>query len=74
MKPIELQLITVKMEDGQHGIFIGTPIINDPNTIQNNQISEIWFSDVRGLPENMPLAQLMDLVRAQLCRRNDTMH
>ena len=74
MKPIELQLITVKLENGQHGIFVGTPLIQDPSVIQNNQVSEIWFSDVRGLPENMPLEQVIELVKAQLCGGRDTMH
>lgn len=74
MKPIELQLITVKMENGQHGIFVGTPIINDTRMIQQNQVSEIWFSDVRDLPDDMSLAQLMELVKAQLCQCKETMH
>lgn len=74
MKPIELQLITIKMENGQQGIFVGTPIMNDPRISQENQVSEIWFSDVRGLPDNMPLAQLMELVRAQLCQCKETVH
>ena len=74
MKPIELQLITVKLENGQHGIFIGTPLINDPHIMQDNQVSEIWFSDVRGLPENMPLAQLIELVKAQIGQCRETVH
>ncbi len=74
MKPIELQLITVKMENGQHGIFVGTPIMNDPRMVMENQVSEIWFSDVRDLPDNMSLAQLMELVKAQLCQSKETMH
>ena len=74
MKPIQLQLITVKLENGQHGIFVGTPLIQDPSVMQDNQVSEIWFSDVRGLPDDMPLEQLIELVKAQLCRCKDTMH
>jgi hypothetical protein len=74
MKPIELQLITVKLENGQHGIFVGTPLIQNPSLMQDNQVSEIWFSDVRGLPENMPLEQLIELVKAQLCGNRNTMH
>ena len=74
MKPIELQLITVKLENGQHGIFIGTPLINDPRIMEHNQVSEIWFSDVRGLPDNMPLAQLIELVKAQINQCKETVH
>ncbi len=74
MKPIPLQLITVKLEDGQQGIFIGTPLIGEPSTMKNNQVSEIWFSDVRGLPDTMPLDELIELVKAQLCQSKEILH
>lgn len=74
MKPIALQLVTLKLENGEHGIFIGTPLIHDPSGADNHQVSEIWFSDVRGLPENMPLEQLIELVKAQLYRCEASVH
>lgn len=74
MKSIALQLITVKLEDGQHGIFVGTPLLPNPAATEDNQISEVWFSDVRDLPEDMSLDQLIDLVKAQLCRCKESLH
>lgn len=74
MKSIALQLVTVKLEDGQHGIFVGTPLISNPAATDDNQISEVWFSDVRDLPEDMSLEQLIELVKAQFCRCNESLH
>ena len=72
MKPIPLQLITVKLENGQQGMFVGTPLIADGQAMQNSQVSEIWFSDVRDLPNQLPLDELMALVHAQMysCKKN----
>ena len=74
MKPISLQLVTVKLENGQQGIFVGTPLIPEQSDMQSSQVSEIWFSDVRDLPDQLKLEELMDLVRAQLCQCNDQLH
>ncbi len=46
MKAIPLQLLTVIMENGQQGIFVGVPMV----------------------------AELMELVQAQLCRGQGKMH
>jgi len=72
MKPIALQLITVKLDNGEHGIFIGSPLMANQNDIKINQISEIWFSDIRDLPDKMQLNELMAMVQAQLkpCKKN----
>jgi len=74
MKPIPLQLITVKLQNGQQGIFVGTPLIPDELGVQQNQVSEIWFSDIKDLPEELPLDELMDLVTAQLSKSQDALH
>ena len=74
MKPIPLQLITVKLQNGQQGIFVGTPLIEDELGVQQNQVSEIWFSDVKDLPEELPLDELMDLVKAQLSKCQEALH
>ncbi len=76
MKPIPLQLITVKLDNGEQGIFVGTPLIEESQFIQDTQaqVSEIWFSDVRDLPEQLPLSELIDLVKAQLCQCQDKLH
>lgn len=74
MKPIPLQLVTVKLDNGEQGIFVGTPIFTNQNDMQGSQVSEIWFSDVRDLPEHLKLEELMDLVQSQLCHCKASLH
>jgi len=74
MKPIPLQLITVKLDNGDHGVFVGSPLIANQNTMQSSQISEIWFSDIRDLPDQMQLDELMTIVQDQICQCKENMH
>jgi len=68
MKPIPLQLVTVCLENGQQGIFIGTPLVADEIPTEQGQIEDIWFSDIQEVPAQMALADLIRLLQAQLCR------
>ena len=75
MKPIPLQLVTIQLENGQHGVFVGMPLIADQDPDKKGtQVSELWFSNVKGIPENMSVDHLMALVQAQLCRFIGEMH
>jgi hypothetical protein len=74
MKPIPLQLVTIQLENGQHGVFVGLPLVSDQAHPQESQVSDLWFSNVRGIPENMSVDQLIALVQAQLCRCNGEVH
>lgn len=74
MKPIPLQLVTIQLENGQHGVFVGLPLIPDQSEDRDNQVSELWFSNVKGIPQNISVDQLMDLVQAQLCRCKGEVH
>ena len=74
MKPIPLQLVTVKLDNGEQGIFVGTPIFANQTDMQGSQVSEIWFSDVRDLPDELKLEELMDLVRSQLSQCEKSLH
>ncbi len=74
MKPIPLQLITVKLQNGDHGVFIGSPLIANHNAMQNSQIKEIWFSDIRDLPDQMQLDELMTIVQDQICQSKENIH
>lgn len=74
MKPIPLQLVTIQLENGQQGVFIGLPLVTDQVQPQENQVSDLWFSNVRGIPQNMSVDQLISLVQAQLCRCMGEMH
>lgn len=74
MKPIPLQLVTIQLENGQHGIFVGLPLISEETHIQESQISEVWFSNVKGVSQNMSVDQLLALVQSQLSRCMGEMH
>ena len=74
MKPIPLQIVTIQLENGQHGVFVGLPLVTDQSQPQETQISELWFSSVNGVSQNMSVDQLMALVQAQLCRSTGEMH
>ena len=68
MKTVNLQLITVGLENGQQGIFIGIPLITEKNSGQDSQVEEIWFSAVQEIPDNLSVRKLMHLIASQLCR------
>lgn len=74
MKSISLQLVTVKLDNGQHGTFIGTPLIASQNEMQDSHISEIWFSDVRDLSDQLKLEELMEFVTSQLSQCKQDLH
>ena len=44
MKTLELQLITVGLEDGQQGVFVGLPLLLGYANNDCSQIENIWFS------------------------------
>ncbi len=68
MKPIPLQLVTVCLENGQQGVFVGVPLVGEQLPEEAGQIDDIWFSDIREVPAEMELADLMRLIQSQLCR------
>ena len=67
MKTIELQLITVGLEDGKQGIFVGWPLVSEDTAEENGQVENIWFSNIQHVPDSLTLEQLMELVRKQHC-------
>ncbi len=67
MKTLDIQLITVGLENGEQGVFIGTPLIFEHTDMDNSQVENIWFSNVQELPDDLTLKQLMELVQQQLC-------
>jgi len=68
MKPIPLQLVTVCLDNGQQGVFVGAPLIVGDAGDHNGQIDDIWFSDIQEVPAQTSLADLLNLIQAQLCR------
>ena len=67
MKTLALQLITVGLEDGKQGVFVGWPLLSEDTAAENGQVENIWFSNVQQVPDSMTLVQLMELVRRQHC-------
>ncbi|MBI1422533.1 MAG: hypothetical protein GC149_03630 [Gammaproteobacteria bacterium] len=74
MKPIPLQLVTIQLENGEHGVFVGLPLIPEHTGSKENQVSELWFSNIKDIPQNMSVDQLIALVQAQLCRCKGEVH
>jgi hypothetical protein len=67
MKTLQLQLVTVGLENGEQGVFVGWPLVCEHSEPEDGQIENIWFSNVQEVPDDLTLKQLMELVRKQLC-------
>jgi hypothetical protein len=66
-KHVPLQLMMVNLTNGQRGLFVGLPLVSHEETDQDTQVDHIMLSDVQQLPEDMTLAQLMQMVQDQIC-------
>ena len=72
MKTIELQLVTVGLDDGKQGIFVGLPLLSQQDADAGGQVENLWFSDIKNVPESLTMDELMQLVASQLCDRIGT--
>ena len=68
MKTIPLQLVTLCLDNGQQGVFVGVPLVAEQGEQDGGQIEDIWFSDIQEIPGHIKLAELLSLIQAQLCR------
>ena len=66
MKDVALQLITVELENGKQGVFIGGPLITDDYSEQDSQVDSVCFSDIQEVPANMTLKELINMVTRKL--------
>ena len=66
MKTLELQLITVGLDDGQQGIFVGLPLLTRQKAETDGTVENIWFSDIKHVPDSLTMDELMELVRKQM--------
>jgi hypothetical protein len=73
MKPIPLQLITLSLENGQQGVFVGVPLVTEQVPDENGQVEDIWFSNIQEVPAHMKLVDLIRLIQSQLCRCQSTL-
>lgn len=62
----ELQLVTVDLENGQRGIFVGVPLVEESVAESDCQVEAIWFSDVQEIPRHLTVNELIQLLRAHL--------
>lgn len=68
MKTLNLQLITIGLENGQQGVFVGIPLVTLENSDLDSQVEEIWFSNVQEIPDDLSVKKLMQRIASQLCR------
>ena len=73
MKPIPLQLITLSLENGQQGVFVGMPLVTEQVPHEDGQVEDIWFSNIQEVPAQMKLSDLIRLIQSQLCRCQSTL-
>ena len=73
MKTMKLQMVTVGLDDGKQGVFVGWPLLQEQAAENSGQIENIWFSNLQTVPDNLTLEQLMELVRKQLCSCMETL-
>ncbi len=66
MKTLELQLITVGLDDGKQGIFVGLPLLTRQQAETDGTIENIWFSDIKRVPDSLTMEELMEIVRKQM--------
>ena len=66
MKTLELQLITVGLDDGQQGIFVGLPLLTKQMAETAGTVENIWFSDIKQIPDSLTMDELMEVVRKQM--------
>ena len=66
MKTLALQLVTVGLDDGKQGIFIGLPLLSQQDAEAGGTVENIWFSDIKNVPDSLTMDELMQLVVKQL--------
>ena len=73
MKRVPLQLVTLSLENGKEGQFIGIPLISEDSSDVNCQVQNIWFSDIQEVPDNITVEKLIRLIADQVCRCKATL-
>jgi hypothetical protein len=73
MKTVPLQLVTLGLENGKEGLFIGFPLISEDSTDIDCQVQDIWFSDIQEVPDNLTVGKLIRLIAEQFLRCKTTL-
>jgi len=66
MKTLELQLITIGLDDGTQGVFVGMPLVSEEDSDEGGSVENIWFSSVKEVPDSLTMEELMGLIGRQL--------
>lgn len=66
MKMMPLQLVIIDLENGQRGVFIGRPLIIEDNGENDNQVQNVWFTDIQEMPDSATLEQLTRMTLEQM--------
>lgn len=69
MKTLELQLLTVGLDDGTQGVFVGLPLVTAETADDSGAVENIWFSNVKEVPDSLTMEELMALIGKQLIDR-----
>lgn len=68
MKMMPLQLVIIDLENGQRGVFIGRPLITGETVDTENQVENVWFTDIHEMPDSATLEQLTRMATEQMSR------
>jgi hypothetical protein len=69
MKAISLQLVTVRLDNGRHGFFIGTPLMTEDLVDENAEINHIRFSEIETVPGNLTIETLVCMIAERMQSR-----
>ena len=69
MKTLELQLLTVGLDVGTQGVFVGMPLVSAESSENGGAVENIWFSNVKEVPDSLTMEELMGLIGKQLIDR-----
>lgn len=65
MKKMPLQLVIIELENGKRSVFVGQPLCPNNYSEEDCQVENVWFSDIRDIPSNATLEQLVALANEQ---------
>ncbi len=65
-KTLPLQLVIIDLENGQRGVFVGTPLITDEASEDDCQVQNVWFTDIHEMPDSATLEQLTRMALEQM--------
>lgn len=61
MNEVTLQVITVALDNGESGVFIGGPLVTCNYSLPAQRVEAIRFSDIQQIPGDVTLKQVLML-------------